>query len=229
MSAAFEPSGRNPFRQPEGIDAVIAEWEQRGRLHQMVLDQMLPAQQGDSRPFPEQLPAALRLALERRGIETLYSHQAEAYERALAGEDWVVSTPTASGKSLCYNLAVLTRMLEDESVRALYLFPTKALSRDQEEAFRQLAREAGAREGAITYDGDTPGDARRAARERAGVILTNPDMLHAAILPHHTSWARFFSKLSYVVVDELHTYRGVFGSHLANVLRRLQRVARFHG
>src|SRR6185295_3844043 len=113
--------------------------------------------------------------------------------------------------------------------RALYLFPTKALSRDQEEALRGLMREAELPHGAVTYDGDTPGDARRAARERSGILITNPDMLHAGILPHHASWARFFANLEYVVIDELHTYRGVFGSHLGNVIRRLLRIARFHG
>ncbi len=141
----------------------------------------------------------------------------------------VVATPTASGKSLCYNLPILQSLSEEPTATALYLFPTKALSRDQEEALRALMRDAGLDVGAITYDGDTPADARRAARQRAGVLLTNPDMLHAGILPHHTGWARLFANLKYVVVDELHTYRGVFGSHLANVLRRLRRIAGFHG
>ena len=133
----------------------------------------------------------------------------------------VVSTPTASGKSLCYNLPVLDALARDGAARALYLFPTKALARDQEEALKALMREAKLEHGAVTYDGDTPGDARRAARERSGILLTNPDMLHAGILPHHANWARLFANLRYVVIDELHTYRGVFGSHLANVLRRL--------
>jgi DEAD/DEAH box helicase domain-containing protein len=140
-----------------------------------------------------------------------------------------VATPTASGKSLCYNLPILQALASDPTATALYLFPTKALSRDQEEALRGLMRDAELSVGAITYDGDTPNDARRAARQRAGVLLTNPDMLHAGIMPHHTGWARLFSNLKYIVVDELHTYRGVFGSHLANVMRRLLRIARFHG
>jgi DEAD/DEAH box helicase domain-containing protein len=171
----------------------------------------------------------VRAALESRGIEQLYTHQARAFELASAGRDIVVATPTASGKSLCYNLPVLECLSEEPEARALYMFPTKALSRDQEEGLRGLLGDVGLPHGAVTYDGDTPADARRAARERSGVILTNPDMLHAGILPHHTNWARLFANLRYVVIDELHTYRGVFGSHLANVLRRLQRAARFHG
>lgn len=139
-----------------------------------------------------------------------------------------MSTPTASGKSLCFHLPVLDALLRDPDARALYLFPTKALARDQEASLGELApREAGL--GVVAYDGDTPGDARRAARERSRVIVTNPDMLHAGVLPHHTAWSRLFQALRFVVVDELHTYRGVFGSHVANVLRRLDRVARFHG
>jgi DEAD/DEAH box helicase domain-containing protein len=177
---------------------------------------------------PALAPGVVR-ALNQRGIDELYSHQARALELASQGKHVVVATPTASGKSLCYNLPILQALASDPTATALYLFPTKALSRDQEEALRSLMREADLSVGAITYDGDTPNDARRAARQRAGVLLTNPDMLHAGIMPHHTGWARLFSNLKYVVVDELHTYRGVFGSHLANVMRRLLRIARFHG
>ena len=168
-------------------------------------------------------------ALAHRGVSSLYSHQQEAIEHALAGRDVVIATPTASGKSLCFHVPVLEALCRDPGARALYLFPTKALSRDQEAGVRAMMREAGLSQGAITYDGDTPGDARRAARQHSGVIITNPDMLHAGILPHHTAWARLFASLKYVVIDELHAYRGVFGSHLANVLRRLDRIARFRG
>jgi DEAD/DEAH box helicase domain-containing protein len=179
--------------------------------------------------MPSGLAPGVERALHQRGICELYSHQARAFELASKGKHVVVATPTASGKSLCYNLPILQALASDPTATALYLFPTKALSRDQEEALRGLMREADLNVGAITYDGDTPNDARRAARQRAGVLLTNPDMLHAGIMPHHTGWARLFSNLKYIVVDELHTYRGVFGSHLANVMRRLLRIARFYG
>ncbi|MGB5284705.1 MAG: DEAD/DEAH box helicase, partial [Polyangiales bacterium] len=179
--------------------------------------------------MPRGLAPALLKALQQRGICELYSHQARAFELASQGKHLVVATPTASGKSLCYNLPILQSLASDPSATALYLFPTKALARDQEEALRALMRDADLSVGAITYDGDTPNDARRAARQRAGVLLSNPDMLHAGIMPHHAGWARLFSNLKYVVIDELHSYRGVFGSHLANVIRRLQRIARFHG
>jgi DEAD/DEAH box helicase domain-containing protein len=229
-SAPFEGARREPWRSEEGLEAVLARWRADGRVrHQLVADRRLPPAAEQTAPIPASVPGGVRRALAARGIERLYAHQARACDLALAGQDMVVATPTASGKSLCYNLPVLSRLAESHEARALYLFPTKALSRDQEEALRALLREVGLDHGAITYDGDTPGDARRAARERSGVILTNPDMLHAGILPHHAAWARLFANLQYVVVDELHSYRGVFGSHLANVLRRLDRIARFHG
>ena len=138
-------------------------------------------------------------------------------------------TPTASGKTLCYNLPVLNEVLENPDTRALYLFPTKALAQDQLAELHDLGTRLDDRFGVFTYDGDTPSDARKAIRERGHIVLTNPDMLHAGILPHHTKWMRLFENLRYIVIDELHTYRGVFGSHLANVLRRLQRIARFYG
>jgi DEAD/DEAH box helicase domain-containing protein len=140
-----------------------------------------------------------------------------------------VVTPTASGKTLCYNLPVLNAVLENPDTRALYLFPTKALAQDQLAELHDLSKRLGDRFGVFTYDGDTPSDARKAIRERGHVVLTNPDMLHTGILPHHTKWMRLFENLRYIVIDELHTYRGVFGSHLANVLRRLRRVAQFYG
>lgn len=189
----------------------------------------LSAHEPRSAPMPPSLVPGVAQALRLRGIAELYAHQERAFALASQGTHVVVATPTASGKSLCYHLPLLQALASDPTATALYLFPTKALSRDQEEFLRALMRESGLNVGTITYDGDTPGDARRAARERAGVLLTNPDMLHAGIMPHHTAWARLFSNLKYVVVDELHTYRGVFGSHLANVMRRLRRIARFHG
>jgi DEAD/DEAH box helicase domain-containing protein len=213
-----------------GVGAVLEAWRSDSGLRSStVLDIELPGQGARMADFPADLHPNLMAALAARGIARLYTHQAEAFELATQGRDVVVATPTASGKSLCYNLPVLDALARDATARALYMFPTKALARDQEEALRALMRESGLDHGAVTYDGDTPADARRAARERAAVILTNPDMLHAGILPHHANWARVIAGLRYVVIDELHSYRGVFGSHLANVLRRLLRVAAFHG
>jgi DEAD/DEAH box helicase domain-containing protein len=223
-----------PWSRVRGLPAVLDGWRS-DRGSQIVLDHVVPGRDGRFAGLPERLHPGVAAALGRRGIRELYAHQAEAFETTrlrAPGEappsHLVVATPTASGKSLCYNLAVLDALAREPDTRALYLFPTKALARDQEAALRELMRESGIAHGAITYDGDTPGDARRAARERSGILLTNPDMLHAGILPHHASWARFFANLRYVVIDELHSYRGVFGSHLANVIRRLKRIARFH-
>jgi DEAD/DEAH box helicase domain-containing protein len=229
-NAAFETPKATPWRRPQGLAALLSSWADEPRIAQnLTLQARLPARPASLAELPETLAPAVVRALHARGLRSLYAHQHEAFEHALAGRDVVVATPTASGKSLCYHLPVLHALATDPSARALYLFPTKALSRDQEESLRGYLRDAGITAGAITYDGDTPADARRAARERAGVLITNPDMLHTGILPHHTSWARFFAKLRFIVIDELHAYRGVFGSHLSNVVRRLLRVARFHG
>jgi DEAD/DEAH box helicase domain-containing protein len=180
-------------------------------------------------PLPDGLGPGLVRALHERGIDQLYTHQARAFEAAARGQHFVVATPTASGKSLCFHLPVLEAFTREPDARAIYIYPTKALARDQEAGLRDLMRDAGAPTSAVVHDGDTPADARRAARERGGIVITNPDMLHAGVLPHHAAWARTFQHLRYVVVDELHTYKGVFGSHVANVLRRLMRVAAFHG
>jgi DEAD/DEAH box helicase domain-containing protein len=229
-SGAFRATRPPAWRIPKGLSHVLERWrDDPGKKRCFTLDHRLPPRPARYADFPAELHPQLVGALRARGVQRLFCHQAEAFAAATSGRDMVVSTPTASGKSLCYNLPVLDALARDPAARGLYLFPTKALSRDQEEALKALMREAGLDHGAVTYDGDTPGDARRAARERTGIVLTNPDMLHAGILPHHTSWARLFSNLRYVVVDELHTYRGVFGSHLANVLRRLLRIAAFHG
>ena len=193
----------------------------------------LPAVEARHAPWPGLLDSRLRAALEARGIAELYTHQAAAAGHVLAGRHVVVTTPTASGKTLCYNAPVLSTAIADPATRALYLFPTKALAQDQLAELHQLTTQinqaAGTDLGVFTYDGDTPQDARRAIRTRAHVVLTNPDMLHSGILPHHPKWAKLFENLRFVVVDELHAYRGVFGSHLANVLRRLQRVCRHYG
>jgi DEAD/DEAH box helicase domain-containing protein len=193
----------------------------------------LPAVAAAYAPFPEQTDERLRRALAARGIEQLYTHQAEAFHHVLAGRNVVTITPTASGKTLCYNGPVLDAILKDPSTRALYLFPTKALAQDQLaelHALIELAIHHGSHDiGVFTYDGDTPSDARRAIRGKAHVVLSNPDMLHSGILPHHPRWAKLFENLKFVVIDELHAYRGVFGSHLSNILRRLQRVCRHYG
>ena len=218
-----------PWARPKGAAEVLERWRGNGTWRNVAWSHNVDPHESSIAPMPPSLDSGVERALHQRGIRELYSHQARAFELASMGKHVVVATPTASGKSLCYNLPVLQALASDPTATALYLFPTKALSRDQEEALRGLMREADLSIGAITYDGDTPNDARRAARQRAGVLLTNPDMLHAGIMPHHTGWARLFSNLKYIVVDELHTYRGVFGSHLANVMRRLLRIARFHG
>ncbi len=185
----------------------------------------IPAREAQFRPMPDWVRPELAAAYRAKGIEQLYSHQAAAAELARAGKNFVVVTPTASGKTLCYNLPVLNAVLENADTRALYLFPTKALAQDQLAELHDLATRLDDRFGVFTYDGDTPSDARKAIRERGHIVLTNPDMLHTGILPHHTRWTRLFENLRYIVLDELHTYRGVFGSHLANVLRRLRRIA----
>jgi len=188
-----------------------------------------PAREAQWAGFPDWVHAELSAAYNAKGIRQLYTHQAAAAEAVHAGKNVVIVTPTASGKTLCYNLPVLDAILANDDTRALYLFPTKALAQDQLAELHDLNGRLQNRVGVFTYDGDTPTDARKAIREKSHIVLTNPDMLHTGILPHHTRWTRLFENLRYIVVDELHTYRGVFGSHLCNVLRRLQRIARFYG
>ena len=188
----------------------------------------LPPRAARTVPIPDTVDGRLAEALRGRGIGELYTHQAQVLEALRKGGHVVVVTPTASGKTLCYNLPVLETLLHEPSARALYLFPTKALAQDQLAELEELARVLPELR-IHTYDGDTSPDARRAVRTRANLVLTNPDMLHSGILPHHTKWLGLFQNLRYVVVDELHTYRGVFGSHLANVFRRLLRVCRHYG
>jgi DEAD/DEAH box helicase domain-containing protein len=189
----------------------------------------IPAREAKFRPLPGWVTSALSGAYREKGIQELYLHQAATAERVHEGKDVVVVTPTASGKTLCYNLPVVNAVLENPDTRALYLFPTKALAQDQLAELRDLSQLLDDRFAVFAYDGDTPSDARKAIRQRGRIVLTNPDMLHTGILPHHTKWMRLFENLRYIVLDELHTYRGVFGSHLANVLRRLRRVAKFYG
>jgi DEAD/DEAH box helicase domain-containing protein len=210
----------------EALGALVA----RNRTDEVLTAvRHIPAREAQFRAMPAWVRPELAAAYHAKGIEKLYTHQAAAAELAHGGKNFVVVTPTASGKTLCYNLPVLNSVLENADTRALYLFPTKALAQDQLAELHDLAKRLDDCFGVFTYDGDTPSDARRAIRERGHVILTNPDMLHTGILPHHTKWTRLFENLRYIVLDELHTYRGVFGSHLANVLRRLARIAEFYG
>ncbi len=188
-----------------------------------------PAREAQWAEFPAWVHPNLVSAYAAKGIRRPYTHQAAAAEAVHAGKNVVIVTPTASGKTLCYNLPILNAILENSDTRALYLFPTKALAQDQLAELYDLNQRLENCFGVFTYDGDTPADARKAIREKGHVVLTNPDMLHTGILPHHTRWTRLFENLRYIVIDELHTYRGVFGSHLCNVLRRLRRIARFYG
>ena len=189
----------------------------------------IPARPGRYAPLPDSVDPRLAAALRERDIDQLYSHQAAAIEAVERGQNVVVATATASGKSLVYTLPVLSRLAADPAARALYLFPTKALAHDQEAETAAIIAAARLPVAVHTYDGDTPRGKRSSIRAGGGILITNPDMLHAGILPFHPSWRSLFGRLEYVVVDEIHTYRGVFGSHVANVLRRLQRLCRFYG
>lgn len=179
--------------------------------------------------LPDDIHPSLKDALLKRGITRLYTHQKTSYQTAMKGQSLVAVTPTASGKTLCYNLPVLQTIVNDPNARALYMFPTKALAQDQKSEINEIIQESGLDINSYTYDGDTPANIRQKVRRAGHVVITNPDMLHSAILPHHTKWVSLFENLKYVVIDELHIYRGVFGSHVANVIRRLRRICRFYG
>src|SRR6184192_3635191 len=196
---------------------------------EVTLDHLLPATEAVFAPLPSDLKPELAAALRTRGVERLYSHQAEAYAAVRSGRHLVVVTPTASGKTLCYNLPVLQRLLENPERRALYVYPTKALAQDQLAELGALKSGLPIEVRVDTYDGDTPPGRRTAIREGGHVVMTNPDMLHTGLLPHHTRWRRLFSSLEFVVIDELHTYRDLFGSQVANVIRRLKRICAFYG
>ena len=184
-----------------------------------------PARSARFSPVPEELHPTLKSYLAENGITKLYSHQHECYHTVFSGRDTVITTPTASGKSLAYNLPVLDALLKDRDAKALYLFPTKALSQDQVKMLEDFSL---SELKLYIYDGDTPSSIRQAARKNGRLIVTNPDMLHTGILPNHPKWVKIFDGLRFVIIDELHTYRGVFGSHLAHVMKRLLRVARFY-
>lgn len=212
------------------IEEILRSWRQSKSISPCITDlRVFEKKEGQYKPFPDFLHPLLKEVLSAEGITSLYSHQAEALLHLQRGADVVVMTPTASGKTLCYNLPVLNQWLSDPSSKAFYLFPTKALSQDQMVELHRLAKSLEKPVRTFTYDGDTPQDARQAIRSQGDIVITNPDMLHTGILPHHTKWMNFFQGLRFVVLDELHTYRGVFGSHMTNVLRRLKRICEFYG
>ena len=212
------------------IDQLIAMLQSTPAFMENVTTwKTLPATPGRYVDFPASLNPTIQAVLAKRGIHKLYTHQADSFLAASQGKDFVVVTPTASGKTMCYNLPVLSAILKNPDARALYLFPTKALSADQASELYELIEALGVDVKAYTYDGDTQGAARKAIRQAGHIVVTNPDMLHANILPNHTKWVKLFENLQYIVIDEIHTYRGVFGSNLANVLRRLIRLCDFYG
>src|ERR1700736_1075108 len=226
VRAAADTSSSSIARVREVLDGFALRDRDREVLTAV---RHFPARKAQWADFPAWVHPDLVAAYSAKGIRRLYSHQAEAAKAVHAARNVVVVTPTASGKTLCYNLPVVNTILENSDSRALYLFPTKALAQDQLAELYDLNQRLENRLGVCTYDGDTPSDARKSIREKSHVVLTNPDMLHTGILPHHTRWTRLFENLRYIVLDELHTYRGVFGSHLCNVLRRLRRIANFYG
>ena len=189
----------------------------------------IPSREAVYEEFPKDIDIRIKNALKSKGIYKLYSHQASAVSEVGRGKNIVVVTPTASGKTLCYNIPVLDAIVKDEESRALFIFPTKALAQDQLAELHGLITEAGVEIKTYTYDGDTPQSARKAIRQAGHIVVTNPDMLHSGILPHHTKWTKLFENLKYIVIDEVHHYRGVFGSHMANVMRRLKRICDFYG
>jgi DEAD/DEAH box helicase domain-containing protein len=213
-----------------GVEAALEALKKKAERTQAITAvRYFPPRAARTVPFPNWVEPRLAEVYASKGVGTLYTHQAQAAERIREGKNIVVVTPTASGKTLCYNLPILNRIVEDRATRALYLFPTKALAQDQLAELYQVIDQLDQDIKVFTYDGDTPADARKAIRARGHIVLSNPDMLHSGILPHHTRWQRLFENLRFVVLDELHTYRGVFGSHTANVLRRLRRLCRFYG
>jgi DEAD/DEAH box helicase domain-containing protein len=211
--------------KPSGVREFLAELKKSDLVSGY---QFTPQRMPNLVEIPD-LHLSIRSALRERGIEKLYSHQLESFQLAQSGKNVVVVTPTASGKTLCYNLPVLERLVKKPSSRALYLYPTKSLTYDQMDDLMRWGEAIGGDLGVFSYDGDTPQDARAAVRSKGRIVLSNPDMLHKGILPHHTRWVRLFENLEYVVIDELHSYRGVFGSHVANVFRRLARICAFYG
>ncbi|MFN2207594.1 MAG: DEAD/DEAH box helicase [Candidatus Promineifilaceae bacterium] len=218
-----------PFATMKVQEILFSLRRNRDFMSQVVAWERFPQRDASSLPFPADMAPALSQALQRRGISRLYTHQDAAISAVANGDDVVVATATASGKSLCYTIPVLSHLLQDPTARALYLFPTKALAHDQLAETLALISAGDLPIIASSYDGDTPQSKRRQVRQSPGIILSNPDMLHSGILPYHPGWRALLGNLEYVVLDEIHTYRGVFGSHVSNVLRRLQRLCQFYG
>lgn len=212
------------------MDAIIEQLRVDPRFAPCIASwQTIPPVPARNVEIPSELDPRLIAGLAKSGINSLYSHQREAYERVREGRHTAIVTGTASGKTLCYNLPVLDRLLKEPGARALYLFPTKALAQDQYTNLHELIGGAGLDLKTHTYDGDTPANVRRIIRNAGQIVISNPDMLHAGVLPHHTTWHNLFENLVFVVIDEMHSYRGVFGSQVANVIRRLRRVCRHYG
>ncbi|MDQ0228804.1 DEAD/DEAH box helicase [Metabacillus malikii] len=214
----------------KSLETLIESLKQENEFREQIVHwHTIPPKQAETVSMPNSIDNRLQQALKKRGILELYTHQAEAFQHAIQNRNFVAVTPTASGKTLCYNLPVLQQVIENESSRALYLFPTKALAQDQKSELNELITEMGVQINSYTYDGDTSPAIRQKVRKAGHIVITNPDMLHSAILPHHTKWVALFENLKYIVIDELHIYRGIFGSHVANVIRRLKRICRFYG
>ncbi|MBD0379370.1 DEAD/DEAH box helicase [Paenibacillus sedimenti] len=221
----------NPLTGKVSSIAEMIDWIRKSPeiMSQVTYWHTIPPRDPKLAEFPEGLHEGIRSALKHKNINRLYTHQSDSFREATAGNHVVTVTPTASGKTLCYNLPVLQKILENDASRALYLFPTKALAQDQVAELQEMVDFMEVDIKTHTYDGDTPPTVRQAIRNAGHIVVTNPDMLHSAILPHHTKWVKLFENLNYIVIDEVHSYRGVFGSHVANVIRRLKRICRFYG
>ena len=218
------------FNKKRTIPQLIEEWRHDEELKQNTIAwHTIDAKSAEYADFPEMMHPSIKKALHSRGIGQLYTHQRQAFDFAQQGKSFTAITPTASGKSYCYHLPVLQKILEDSSSRAIYLFPTKALAQDQKSDLNELIELMDEEILSYTYDGDTAPGIRQKIRKAGHIVMTNPDMLHSGILPHHTKWVSLFENLKYIVIDELHTYKGVFGSHVAHVIRRLQRICAFYG
>jgi len=218
------------MKSDSSVTSVLEVLENKpGLRRNIVYKRIIPPQPAKYDEFPKSLPSELTGVLKKRGIPNLYIHQAKAIRELDQGKNIVVVTPTASGKTLCFNIPVVRAVMENPEARSLYIFPTKALSQDQYKELHEITEALERDIRVYTFDGDTPASARKAIRNSGHIVVTNPDMLHTGILPHHTKWIKLFENLKYIVIDEVHHYRGVFGSHLANVIRRLKRICDFYG